>query len=190
MGSGSKKGAQIPFYRGQSTKNPKAGGLNDYAMQGKYSDPEDFFDDDEAEYMREPRQHNFYPSGAVKPAFQDYEFEANTEEDLMKLCKDHENLIDLILEEEEEVTNSHKEVIDSEVETVKDEMKLLYEVQKPNSDIKQYVETLHSMLEHKIKMMTELKHKVMQFGEHLMQEERLSEEFKRKQSYEIDDMEN
>lgn len=190
MGSGNKKGAQIPFYRGQSTKNTKEGGLADYAMQGKYSDTEDYFDEEEAEYMREPRQHNFYPSGAVKPAFQDYEYEANTEEDLMKLCKDHENLIDLILEEEEEVTTSHKEVIDTEIETVKDEMRLLYEVQKPNSDIKQYVETLHSMLEHKIKMMTELKHKVVQFGEHLMQEERLSEEFKRKQNYEIDDMEN
>lgn len=141
----------------------------------------DSFDEEEAEFMRETRHHNFHPNGVVKPASKEYDYDINTEEDLIRLCKDHENLIDLILEEEEEVTNSHKEGIDYEVETVKEEMKLLYEVQKPNSDIKQYVETLHSILDQKIRMMTELKMKVEQFGEHLLQEERLSEEFKHKQ---------
>lgn len=90
-------------------------------------------------------------------------------------------MIDLILEEEEEVTSSHKEGIDQEVDNIKEEMKLLYEVQKPNSDIKQYVETLHSILDNKIKTLMELKMKVEQFGDHLLQEERLSEEFKLKQ---------
>jgi len=150
-------------------------------------DDEEYYDE-EVDYEREARRHNFHPSGAVKPASYEQEFEAKSEEDLMKLCKDHENLIDLILEEEEEVTNSHKEQIDSEVETVKDEMKLLYEVQKPNSDIKQYVETLHSILDQKIKMMTQLRNKVEQFGEHLLQEELLSEEFKRKQDDNVEMM--
>lgn len=59
-------------------------------------------------------------------------------------------------------------------------MKILYEVQKPNSDIKQYVQTLHSVLDHKIKMMIQLKEKVESFGDHLLEEERLSEEFKSK----------
>lgn len=86
-------------------------------------------------------------SSMAKTQPQGFSNEPSTEEDLIKLCHDHENLIDLILEEEEEVTNSHKEQLDNEVETVKDEMKMLYEVQKPNSDIKQYVETLHSVLE-------------------------------------------
>ena len=141
----------------------------------------DSFDEEEAEFMRETRHHNFHPNGVVKPASNEYDYDINTEEDLIRLCKDHESLIDLILEEEEQVTNSHKEGIDYEVEVVKEEMKLLYEVQKPNSDIKQYVETLHSILDNKIRMMTELKMKVEQFGEHLLQEERLSEEFKHKQ---------
>lgn len=88
------------------------------------------------------------------------------------------------MEEEEEVTTSHKEVIDSEVDMVKEEMRLLYEVQKPNSDIKQYVENLHGVLEHKIRLMTELMRKVETFGQHLLQEERLSEEFKKKQEEE------
>eukprot|EP00345_Euplotes_harpa_P011725 CAMPEP_0168338578 /NCGR_PEP_ID=MMETSP0213-20121227/12930_1 /TAXON_ID=151035 /ORGANISM="Euplotes harpa, Strain FSP1.4" /LENGTH=168 /DNA_ID=CAMNT_0008344407 /DNA_START=1283 /DNA_END=1785 /DNA_ORIENTATION=+ len=150
----------------------------------KYLDfeEEEYFDDedDEAEFL-EPRQHNFNINGAVKPVAKNFDYEINTEEDLYTLCKNHENLIDLILEEEEEVTSMHKEGIDQEVETVKEEMKLLYEVQKPNSDIKQYVETLHSILEHKIKMLVDLKSKVEQFGDHLLQEERLSEEFKLKQ---------
>ena len=78
------------------------------------------------------------------------------------------------------MTNSHKHQIDNEVETLKEEMKILYEVQKPNSDIKQYVQTLHSVLDHKIKMMIQLKEKVESFGDHLLEEERLSEEFKSK----------
>jgi len=180
--SGTKNGG-LPISRGFSTKNPKMHNLIDGQKQ-KYLDfeEEEYFDDedDEAEFL-EPRQHNFNINGAVKPVAKNFDYEINTEEDLYTLCKNHENLIDLILEEEEEVTSMHKEGIDQEVETVKEEMKLLYEVQKPNSDIKQYVETLHSILEHKIKMLVDLKSKVEQFGDHLLQEERLSEEFKLKQ---------
>jgi len=175
-----KKQAPPEFHRGFSTKAPKLGGFeNPKNRNAMYQDA--FFDDEEVEMAREPRGHNFHPGSSNKQMAKDYDYDVSSEEDLIKLCQDHENLIDLILEEEEEVTNSHKEQLDNEVETVKEEMKLLYEVQKPNSDIKQYVETLHSVLEHKIKLMTDLKNKIEQFGEHLVQEERLSEEFRRKQ---------
>lgn len=179
MNSG-KKQAPPEFHRGFSTKVPKMGAFdgprNRNAM---YQDA--FFEDEEAEIMREPRGHNFHPGGSNRPMLKDYDYDVSSEEDLVKLYQDHENLIDLILEEEEEVTNAHKDQLDNEVDTVKGEMKLLYEVHKPNSDINQYVETLHSILEHKIKMMTDLKNKIEQFKEHLVQEERLSEEFRRKQ---------
>lgn len=171
------------MHRGFSSKVPK---LNNFAeiQSKKYEDDdmEDEYFDEPAPYQnKEGYHHNFHPSGAVKPVSKKNDLDGSTEEDLVRLCKDHENLIDLILEEEEEVTNSHKVQIDNEVETVKEEMKLIYEVQKPNSDIKQYVQTLHSVLDHKIRMMMELKQKVELFGEHLIQEERLSEEFKNKQ---------
>ena len=179
--SGKKIIAPPPMYRGISTKNPKINNLIDYQKQRYADGDEEYFEDDEAEYMEEPHQHNFSLTGAVKPASKNFDYEIATEEDLFRLWKDHENLIDLILEEEEEVTSSHKEGIDQEVDNVKEEMKLLYEVQKPNSDIKQYVETLHSILDNKIKMLIDLKMKVEQFGDHLLQEERLSEEFKLKQ---------
>jgi hypothetical protein len=177
-----KKQSPPEFHRGFSTKASKLsvldGPKNKHPM---YQDQDAFFEDEEMELTREPRGHNFHPAGAIKQMSKGYDYDVSSEEDLIKLCQDHENLIDLILEEEEEVTSAHKEQLDNEVETVKEEMKLLYEVQKPNSDIKQYVETLHSVLEHKIKMMTDLQLKIEQFGEHLVQEERLSEEFRRKQ---------
>lgn len=180
---GSSKKVVPQFHRGFSTKNPKMNNLVDFQKQqfDEMEDIEDEFFEESEDYKSGSEViHNFHPSGAPKSGQQDVDFdiEGNSEEELVKLCKDHENLIDIILEEEEDVTNSHKHQIDNEVETIKEEMKLLYEVQKPNSDIKQYVENLHSVLEHKIRMMMQLKQKVEQFGEHLLEEERLSEEFK------------
>lgn len=179
LGVSSGKKNQIPIHRGYSSKNPKTSGLA-FPSKQRLVEEDYYFEDDEAEVI-EQRQHNFKIGGAVKPAAKNYTNELTSEDDLLRLCKEHENLIDLILEEEEEVTNAHKEEIDQEVETVKEEMKLLYEVQKPNSDIKQYVEILHSIIDHKLKMLVELKQKVEQFGDHLLQEEQLSEEFKVKQ---------
>jgi len=61
------------------------------------------------------------------------------------------------LTEEEELTKIHKNQIDSEVDIVKEEMKLLFEVQRPNSDIRQYVDTLHAIILHKLDMIGKLK---------------------------------
>jgi len=172
MSSGKKQ--VPPVLRGNSAKVPKLNGFMEEAKQKYVNQNENmYFEDYDDNYK--------LGTTATKTESQEYDFDIPTEDDLVKLCQDHENLIDLILEEEEEVTSSHKEQLDSEVETVKEEMRMLYDVQKPNSDIKQYVENLHSVLENKIKMMMELKSKVEQFGEHLVQEERLSEEFRRKQ---------
>ena len=60
-------------------------------------------------------------------------------------------------------------------------MKLIQEVQKPNSDIKTYVHTLSSILAHKIDMITTLKLKIDEFSFHLEQEEKLSRKFKKQQ---------
>ena len=47
-------------------------------------------------------------------------------------------------------------------------------MQRPNSDIKQYVDTLHAILAHKIEMIEKLKNRVEEFSSYLEEEERLS----------------
>ena len=63
-------------------------------------------------------------------------------------------------------------------------MKLIQEVQKPNSDIRVYVDTLSSILEHKIEMITSLKSRIDDFSVHLDEEEQLSNKFKKEQAME------
>lgn len=95
----------------------------------------------------------------------------------MTLCGKHEELIDQILVEEEDVTEAHKHYIDDFVSLIKEEMKLIYEVQKPKSDINEYVASLHSILQHKVEMSQILMDKVANFGNHLKEEELISKKF-------------
>ena len=62
------------------------------------------------------------------------------------MCNDHENLIEQILEEEEELINGHRKHIDDVVDLVKQEMTLLNEVDKPGSDVEEYVKNLDEVL--------------------------------------------
>ena len=56
-------------------------------------------------------------------------------------------------------------------------MVLLHEVDKPASDIDEYVESLDSVLTHKLELITMLKTKLVKFREHLKEEEMLSKKF-------------
>lgn len=56
-------------------------------------------------------------------------------------------------------------------------MVLLHEVDKPASDIDEYVESLDSMLTHKLETITMLKNKLNRFRGHLKEEETLSKKF-------------
>lgn len=56
-------------------------------------------------------------------------------------------------------------------------MVLLHEVDKPGSDIDEYVESLDTVLTHKIELITMLKSKLKNFREHLKEEEMLSKKF-------------
>lgn len=62
--------------------------------------------------------------------------------DVERVCADHEKLVEMILEEEEELINGHRQHIDDVVDLVKQEMMLLHEVDKPGSDIEEYVTSL------------------------------------------------
>lgn len=67
-----------------------------------------------------------------------------------ELCTDHEQLIEQILEEEEQLIHAHRSHIDEVVSIVKDEMTLLNEVDKPGSDVEVYARGLDRVLLKKI----------------------------------------
>ena len=56
----------------------------------------------------------------------------------------------MILVEEEDIITSHRTHIDDMVDLIKQEMMLLHEVDKPGSDVDEYVSSLDSILRHKI----------------------------------------
>jgi len=102
---------------------------------------------------------------------------AKNEENLQEINRKHEELINIILAEEEEVISLHRQHIDDMVDLIKQEMVLLHEVDKPASDIDEYVQNLDNMLSHKAQMIEVLKGKLGRFREHLKEEETLSKKF-------------
>jgi len=100
-----------------------------------------------------------------------------SEEDLVALNQRHQQLINIILGEEEEVISIHRQHIDDIVDCVKQEMVLLNEVEKPASDIDEYVDSLDTILAHKVEMINLLRSKLQVFKGHLREEEALSKKF-------------
>ena len=90
----------------------------------------------------------------------------------------HEELINTILEEEEDVIASHRQHIDEIMELMKQEMKLLNDVDQPGSAIDEYVTNLDCILVRKMQAITGLRDKLAEFQQHLREEEILSRSFK------------
>ena len=61
------------------------------------------------------------------------------------------------MEEEESLVCNHRTQIDKVVEIVQGEMELLNQVDKPNSNVKKYVEELDKHLLNKISVITKLR---------------------------------
>jgi kinesin family protein 2/24 len=78
------------------------------------------------------------------------------------------------LEEEESVINSHRKHIDDIVDFVKQEMLLLNEVDKPGSDVEEYVKGLDNVLNSKMQMIAHMRQQLVQFHSHLKTEEMMS----------------
>ncbi len=53
-------------------------------------------------------------------------------------------------------------------------MMLLHEVDKPGSDVEEYVSSLDAILVHKLDLITTLRSRLLQFHKHLKTEESLS----------------
>jgi kinesin family protein 2/24 len=90
-----------------------------------------------------------------------------------RICNDHERLVEMILEEEEELIGSHRQHIDDVVDLVKQEMMLLHDVDKPGSDIEDYVSSLDSILLHKMELIGLVRQRLIDFYTHLKMEENL-----------------
>ena len=101
--------------------------------------------------------------------------------DTDKLCTEHEKLIEQILEEEEELITGHRRHIDDVVDLVKQEMSLLNEVDKPGSDVENYVANLDKLLTQKIAMITEMRKQLITFHTHLKTEEVMSKLYQQQQ---------
>lgn len=98
-----------------------------------------------------------------------------------ELERAHEELINKILEEEEEVIAAHRQHIEDVMLLMKQEMKLLHEVEQPGSAIDAYVTNLDCILVRKIQAISTLRNKLAVFQQHLREEEILSKSFARKQ---------
>ena len=110
-----------------------------------------------------------------EPIFNDGEIDE--EKKLEKICGEHERMVNLILEEEENIVAAHKQHIDEIVEMIKQEMQLLQELDKPESDIESYAALLDSTLSNKIEAVNSLRKKLSSFRSHLKHEKELSKKF-------------
>ena len=95
------------------------------------------------------------------------------------LCNDHEQLIEKILEEEEQLIHSHRTHIDEVVGIVKEEMQLLNAVDKPGSDVEQYVKGLDRVLLKKMQIISDVRERMLNFYSHLKTEEHMSKLYER-----------
>jgi hypothetical protein len=100
--------------------------------------------------------------------------EIKDDEDYRQLSSIHEKLINNILKEEDIFISDHKTHIDSMVESIKDEMKFLHEVDKPGSDIEEYTSNLDKLLINEIKKIAQLRTKLNKFRIMLKDEETLA----------------
>jgi predicted RNase H-like nuclease (RuvC/YqgF family) len=108
-------------------------------------------------------------------------------EDLQEICGEHDRIVSLILEEEEEMIAAHRQQLDEIDEMSKLERQLLNEVDKPGSDIEEYTNSLDSILANKMEAIASLRKKLAVIRTHLNQEKELSKKFFEQQN-EINDV--
>ena len=100
--------------------------------------------------------------------------EIKDDEDYRQISSIHENLINDILREEDIFISEHKAHIDNMVESIKDEMKFLHEVDKPGSDIEEYTSNLDKLLINEIQKIYQLRRELNKFRIMLKDEETLA----------------
>jgi hypothetical protein len=82
------------------------------------------------------------------------EMEHQYGQNLDQIYQDHNRLIGMILTEEEDLIEMHKQHVDEVINVEKTEMSLISDVDKSGSDIEDYVKNLDSMLIKKMQMIS------------------------------------
>lgn len=130
-----------------------------------------------------PVNHNYQPDDNydLDP---DNDYYANNDDDepigeekMVHLKEKHERLVNKILQEEDDLLANHKTFIDTTVDIVKSEMNLLHEVDKPGSDVEDYILNLDTLLKSKIDMIHKLRSQLARFYDNIKEEQELSNLF-------------
>ena len=104
-------------------------------------------------------------------------YDIKSDEEYQKISLAHEELIDNILKEEDEFISDHKKHIDDMVESIKDEMNYIHEVDKPGSDIEEYTSNLDKLLYKEIQVISQLRTRLNKFRIMLKDESALANLF-------------
>lgn len=117
------------------------------------------------------------------------EMEDQYGQNLDKIYQDHNKIIGMILVEEEDLIEMHKQHVDEVINIEKSEMGLINDVDKSGSDIEKYVHQLDQMLIKKMHMVAQMRKKLVDFNAHLQMEKMLQNIYHKKQT-EMDDENN
>ena len=104
-------------------------------------------------------------------------YEIKNDEEYQEISNIHGDLINNILKEEDNFITEHKNHIDNMVESIKDEMNYLHEVDKPGSNIEEYTNNLDKLLTKEIETITNLKNRLNKFRIMLKDESALANLF-------------
>jgi len=114
---------------------------------------------------REPRQEKM---AAEKPQ----KLQEDAAGDEMRIS--HENLIDTILHENDDIVAAHRQQVQDIMDLVKEEMHILSRVEQPGGSIDAYITNLDEILLRKVNIISKLRGRVQKFQTHLKEEEDLS----------------
>ncbi|GIM01746.1 hypothetical protein Vretimale_6530 [Volvox reticuliferus] len=118
-------------------------------------------------FVSPPRQQGFRMASAAGAV-------SDTDGSAAALAERHDELMDSILLEEENLVAFHRAKLEEDMETMRQEMALLQEVDKPGSEIDHYVEQMTALLNIKRQGIQELQAKLDAFKAKLREEEALS----------------
>ena len=104
-------------------------------------------------------------------------YEIKNDEEYQQISNIHGDLINTILKEEDNFITEHKKHIDDMVNSIKNEMNYLHEVDKPGSNIDEYTTNLDKLLSKEIETITNLKSRLNKFRIMLKDESALANLF-------------
>jgi len=117
------------------------------------------------------------PPRKAKPAAKEPPKAAVIAEDEMRIS--HENLIETIINENDDIVAAHRQQVQDIMDLVKEEMHILSRVEQPGGSIDSYISSLDGILNRKERIIKDLRDRVQKFQKHLKEEEDLSKSMER-----------